>query len=84
MLLIKSAIMTSNFESMDTSNGDGRDGSQSPDVYGRSDEETEETVTMTPRELLTRLHTVSEYITYLVFTLKKVSMQTSSGSTWLN
>lgn len=59
--------MSSNFESMDTSNGDGRGGSQSPDVYGRSDEETEETVTMTPRELLTRLHTVGGHV-ILLFT----------------
>lgn len=46
------------YDRMDTSNGNGQDGSVSPDVYGRSDEEVEETVTMTPRELLTRLHTV--------------------------
>lgn len=44
-------------ERMDTSTDRGG----SPDEFGRSDEEIEETVTMTPRELLTRVHTVSKY-----------------------
>ncbi|CAL8074890.1 unnamed protein product [Orchesella dallaii] len=47
--------MAGQFERMDTENGTG--GSASPDTFGRSDEEAEETVTMTPRELLTKLHT---------------------------
>jgi len=46
--------MAGQFERMDTENG--RDGTGSPEMFGRSDEEAEETVTMTPRELLTKLH----------------------------